>query len=408
MQSSPEKMEWDLVLDGFAPKQGGTGTGTSPSMTSTPMSPMSALSPPAKDNSVPGNSTYGVDPPRPAKEGKNSFSPNSPYLTEEAHVLSLQRARDSPLPIKGEDEGWLAPKHSISSTTGKAVARLVETTTSKLPLHEPRPSLFHHLSWRNFGPARLRSREGKKPAAKEESNVIESSSAAPSGGGLAGGGAELPFKPSRQVFGGRRIRFGKGLKDDGSATEVPSPAGEEVSPTASSDAAVKMDLLLAPPKIWANEYPAGASDILVSNPGCLLTQHAQQEAIRVDTPPLKEATADGKPRGLFFDVSGPSSDSGPGGSESTSTRASKKERQKSEAQEPAEPKRRREWWDPYPKTLAAATTTAASRRDLIRKAAAFEFDVPEHLPNSPMCPANPKHKSGGKGVCVVVPRSKEE
>jgi len=132
---------------------------------------------------------------------------------------------------------------------------------------------------------------------------------------------------------------------------------------------------------------------------------ASQKAIRVDTPPLKEDTADGKPRGLFFDVSGPSdagpSDSGAGGSESASTRASKKETHKNEAQALSEPKRRREWWDPYPKTLAAATTTAASRRDLIRKAAAFEFDVPEHLPNSPMCPANPKHKSGGKGVCVV-------
>lgn len=131
-----------------------------------------------------------------------------------------------------------------------------------------------------------------------------------------------------------------------------------------------------------------------------------QKAIRVDTPPLKEDTADGKPRGLFFDVSGPSdagpNDSGAGGSESTSTRASKKETHKTEAQGLlSETKRRREWWDPSPKTLAAATTTAASRRDLIRKAAAFEFDVPEHLPNSPMCPANPKHKSGGKGVCVV-------
>lgn len=31
----------------------------------------------------------------------------------------------------------------------------------------------------------------------------------------------------------------------------------------------------------------------------------------------------------------------------------------------------------------------------------FEFDLPEHLPSSPMCPANPKHKLKGKGICVV-------
>ncbi|KAI1877049.1 uncharacterized protein JN550_001121 [Neoarthrinium moseri] len=36
----------------------------------------------------------------------------------------------------------------------------------------------------------------------------------------------------------------------------------------------------------------------------------------------------------------------------------------------------------------------------------FEFDMPEHLPNSPMCPANKKHKSGGTGVCVYHGRRK--
>lgn len=38
----------------------------------------------------------------------------------------------------------------------------------------------------------------------------------------------------------------------------------------------------------------------------------------------------------------------------------------------------------------------------------FEFDLPEHLPTSPMCPANKKHKSGGTGVCVYHGRSKRE
>ena len=36
-----------------------------------------------------------------------------------------------------------------------------------------------------------------------------------------------------------------------------------------------------------------------------------------------------------------------------------------------------------------------------RRAALFEFKLPEHLPTSPMCPAHPKNKSKGKGVCVV-------
>jgi hypothetical protein len=30
----------------------------------------------------------------------------------------------------------------------------------------------------------------------------------------------------------------------------------------------------------------------------------------------------------------------------------------------------------------------------------LEWDIPEHLPNSPLCPLNPKHRGGGKGICV--------
>lgn len=30
----------------------------------------------------------------------------------------------------------------------------------------------------------------------------------------------------------------------------------------------------------------------------------------------------------------------------------------------------------------------------------FQIDVPDHLPNSPLCPLHPKNKSGGTGICV--------
>lgn len=84
----------------------------------------------------------------------------------------------------------------------------------------------------------------KKTDANEDANVPDPSLGASGGGGPATGRAEDPLRKSRQVFGGRRIRFGKGPKDEGSATEVPSPAREEeVSPSARSDAAVKIGLL---------------------------------------------------------------------------------------------------------------------------------------------------------------------
>jgi parafibromin len=37
---------------------------------------------------------------------------------------------------------------------------------------------------------------------------------------------------------------------------------------------------------------------------------------------------------------------------------------------------------------------------------AFELNVPEHLPGSPLCPRSPLHKSGGKGICVYHGRSR--
>lgn len=52
----------------------------------------------------------------------------------------------------------------------------------------------------------------------------------------------------------------------------------------------------------------------------------------------------------------------------------------------------RQWWD-EPKTPV--------RRNPAKDMSLFEFKMPEHLPNSPMCPANPKHKGKGKLICVV-------
>lgn len=60
----------------------------------------------------------------------------------------------------------------------------------------------------------------------------------------------------------------------------------------------------APPQIWASQFPGG-------------------EATRVHTPPLKQGTADGKTRGLFFDVNGPTSDQGDKSGSTTSTRGTR-------------------------------------------------------------------------------------
>lgn len=51
--------------------------------------------------------------------------------------------------------------------------------------------------------------------------------------------------------------------------------------------------------------------------------------------------------------------------------------------------------------MAPSSAASTPGEGPYRRAALFEFELPEHLPTSPMCPAHPKNKSKGKGVCVV-------
>ncbi|KAI0965150.1 hypothetical protein F4678DRAFT_453609 [Xylaria arbuscula] len=57
----------------------------------------------------------------------------------------------------------------------------------------------------------------------------------------------------------------------------------------------------------------------------------------------------------------------------------------------------KEWWE----VSVPATYAAVDQRT-------FKFDMPEHLPTSPMCPTNKRHKSGGTGVCVYHGRAKTQ
>lgn len=113
--------------------------------------------------------------------------------------------------------------------------------------------------------------------------------------------------------------------------------------------------------------------------------------MRVSTPPMDEDTADGKPRGFFGPLTPPQSETA--GSQTyltpmTSFYASPK--YNAHRMSIAVPSR--EWWEGKPQKPTRHGETSA--------VAKFEFDVPEHLPNSPMCPANVRHESGGTGLCV--------
>ncbi|KAL9127240.1 MAG: hypothetical protein Q9217_003838 [Psora testacea] len=113
------------------------------------------------------------------------------------------------------------------------------------------------------------------------------------------------------------------------------------------------------------------------------------EARRINTPPLKSSgSGKGKTRGFFFDYDTPSKEdtSDPcttqnAGSEFSGRVGGEKGRRVSET----------EW---YRVKLDAIEAEGLSRKQ-------FVFQVPDHLPNSPLCPENPRHKSGGSGNCPM-------
>ncbi len=103
------------------------------------------------------------------------------------------------------------------------------------------------------------------------------------------------------------------------------------------------------------------------------------EARRVNTPPLRDGTpGKDKQRGFFFDYHAPQVQNfvphDPSRSQSTERAGSVSDT---------------EW---YRRMLDTIDTECNSPE-------VFVADVPEHLPNSPLCPRHPKHRSRGNGVC---------
>ncbi|KAJ2966641.1 hypothetical protein NQ176_g10052 [Zarea fungicola] len=115
------------------------------------------------------------------------------------------------------------------------------------------------------------------------------------------------------------------------------------------------------------------------------------EAVRVSTPPMDEDTADGRPRGFFSSLTPPEPEITSSQSCMPPTMVSYgSPKYNAHRMSIAVPSR--EWWEQKPQK--------PPRHADARPMARFEFDIPEHLPTSPMCPANVRHKSGGTGLCV--------
>ena len=123
----------------------------------------------------------------------------------------------------------------------------------------------------------------------------------------------------------------------------------------------------------------------ISEPGA--PTYLPSEARRIGTPPM--SSYDGRHRGFFFDYNAPD-DGGttpsPDGREGDTLHLRVKRKRPSNS----------DWY--------MAKLKADEAED---SATSFELNVPDHLPSSPLCPKHPKHKSGGKGICVYHGRNRD-
>ncbi|KAK8090983.1 hypothetical protein PG994_000488 [Apiospora phragmitis] len=158
--------------------------------------------------------------------------------------------------------------------------------------------------------------------------------------------------------------------------------------------------------------PVSETTAYVETPREYCEEFPGGEATRVDTPPLRESTDERPGRSFFFDISQhPSPDkhlrsplrhqqAAPPSRTPTVHRATESGSQKGEMRHHSggSTMSSKEWWE---------VPISVPRWEDMRASRTFEFELPEHLPNSPMCPANKNHQSGGTGVCVYHGRRKK-
>jgi parafibromin len=137
------------------------------------------------------------------------------------------------------------------------------------------------------------------------------------------------------------------------------------------------------------------------------TSYLPSEARRVHTPPLPRDGPGQKRMGFFFDYTAPS----PTGVAAVDARAAESGKCPPSPSAQGRPVRSRtvggrHWLETQLAGLAAVNVrgneskrTAGLMRDPNRENEVVDWNVPEHLPSSPLCPRHEKHRGGGREVC---------
>ncbi|ETS82615.1 hypothetical protein PFICI_04491 [Pestalotiopsis fici W106-1] len=347
----------------------------------------------------------------------------SPYLTEASHVFSLQqpshKARNSYEESRINDNQWPSSRAStlarhtatnspISATHESAIladsaesatAASTASTSSAPNKLKKRPTFLPYIStkpMKSFMSTKSKSKEhkSKQPSPKEaeESTPAASSALAQletaNQGPLSRVAALLHDKDdanSQQNGNMPRPRklFGR------------APWQRKLSRESNDSVSSSIREMIR----GHTPDPSPASDQTTTNSATSRGGNDEQfpgnEATRIKTPPLYHSKNGRPPRSFFMDISAPVTPHVLPKKPVLSVPGTRTQMNSPRSQSESRP-RQREWWE-VPN--AVPRWEDVGPRD-------FEFDMPEHLPTSPMCPANKKHKSGGTGVCVYHGRRK--
>ncbi|KJZ77949.1 hypothetical protein HIM_02586 [Hirsutella minnesotensis 3608] len=383
---------------------------------------------------VPSESTFG--PPDVSLEAATAPAPPplSPFVSESAHVLSLQNPTCVVLPHESVESLGVAPSSSGEVQEEYPLhvmsGRKTITDPSSIALSGSYPSsaasaaassvstwILSPRRWftrvkRGFE-SRLRSWSDKegKPSIVITQDDKDDETARPLPMDDRMDGWPWPSEPECGHHQAKRLQAAQ--KDEHAKLRVTrkllskAPWRRKGSAGTFSSVGSSIREVLrgqTPPATPRSEYIEDSKCSIKSIPRFIICQ----EAVRVSTPPLDEYTADGNPRGFFTCTVAPYDTESPASGQQAALRASPRPNGQVSRLSASHGCRgsslsapKREWWEtPPPHTL---------RREPSRDPAPdleFQFDIPEHLPTSPLCPANSRHKSGGTGVCVYHGRGK--
>ncbi|KAF5634511.1 uncharacterized protein FTJAE_6718 [Fusarium tjaetaba] len=322
--------------------------------------------------------------------------PSSPFVSESAHVLSLQHPSVTRFSDQFPDSSDISPSLNSTDSISPMNNSGINGQTNTPPSSPPSSVGFYVKAKKSLeSKLKFKTRKEEPMCSAIPQHVLQ----------CAAMDGTRNYSSMLQI-----TKTGSWFKDDAAKPKLRrrlfgrAPwARKESADSFSSVTSSVREILKGetPPPSAASSYTScmlkniygiweADADILAVHLNCVNGQFPGGEARRIKTPPLAEDTASGRPRSFFTETVPPTEDDEMG-SPSRRNSLQTVRRQSIVADT-------YEWWEKMPKKPV--------RRSPFQDRPPFEFQLPEHLPSSPMCPTNEKHVSGGTGVCVYHGRRK--